>query len=526
MAEFTEAERAYIAKFESVKASLPHLYYSIKNLTITDKPSLLRSLLFYSAMEYGNYASLSVPKSFPQALRIWTLDKRNIAYNFYKIPPSAHIGLIDEIFELMWSYLNGFELNLGKNIEYLTDPENIQRRAQFLRHLEINRELLLQGPPHANAHTINEEKAREWVAAQKTPRRRELAEILLRNLQYIPHSKFLEALEDCVEKAHAKLVPGPVTFVVGRPSKSNYYTCLLFAHFWLQKRYPIDCVLANFQDVKTYPLTGNFLDIDDMAYSGSQTRTVLWRNFTSYADYLRTQLKETFQGDPAYNKTYMYVPRYLIEQSLQTSGFRYFVVRAFMSEKSIETLNTTDASYPRFPCDIVTHQILPYMPGVDPRVRKEIEYLFNHEVYSTVYFDHKVADMPSTFLLPIALGIVPSKMIFYMGDPKTENINTSLVNGIEGDDLEYIPFISHCGAEERELPRKTLRNIVRSEPLLEDKYRCPFAWYKLIDYDTATYPSIPLPYGPNEENFLGGKRKTRKQVSKRQSKRKTRSHSK
>lgn len=530
MAGFTEAEKQYIQLYNSVRATLPYdLYFSIKHNDITDRKSLMRSLFFFMSSVYSKqHAFLAITDSIlPSSLIFRGFNGYTVVKNYQSKKLEDNDAMIDELFERMMQYLPGFDLNMAPDTSFLKERENQARLAQFLRHLEINRELLLQGPPYAEDQGIVPEKAAAWVAAQKTPRRQELAQILLDNIRYIPHSELLRAIEDCVEKTKQSLQPGPIIFVIGRPKKSNYYICLLFAHFWKAKGYPIDCVIESFTDIQSFPLTGNFLDIDDMSYSGSQTKSVLGSNFLSYILKLRDTMKQRLATNKAYEETYMYLPRYLFERSLLSTHFNYFVVRAFMSERSFSQLNKEDTSSPRFPIRIITHELIPYMPSVDERTKKQLEYLFNDEVYTTVYFDHKVADMPSTYLLPIALGIVPEKMLILSQDPY--DLNTSLVNGVEGEGIEYMPFIKHCDASERFLPIKNRnKGIFTHFPHLQDKYRCPFAWYKMINYDRGVYPDLPLPHGPTEENFAGGKRSKKRKTRnhKRQSKRKTRSTSK
>jgi hypothetical protein len=201
----------------------------------------------------------------------------------------------------------------------------------------------------------------------------------------------------------------------------------------------------------------------------------------------------------------MFLPRYLVEQTLNEVGFRYILVRAFMSEESFQRL-TTDASVPKFPFQIATSEIIPYMPSVDPSDKKKIEYLFNDDVYTTVYFDHKVADTPSTFLFPIAFGIVPERSIVKTIGYK---FNERYVNNINGEGVDFLPFIHHCSKEERPSFPTNRNNMTSNDA--PNSYRCPQAWYKNINYDLGTYTSK-------------GGGQTRKQ--KRQSKRKNRSYSK
>lgn len=177
-----------------------------------------------------------------------------------------------------------------------------------------------------------------------------------------------------------------------------------------------------------------------------------------------------------------------------------------MSEASFVRLTKKDLT--KLPFQVVTSEKIPYMPSVSDLDKKKLEHLFNNEVYTTVYFNHKVADMPSTYLLPIATGIVPEKMVIL--NLYEENADKSIVNNIKGNGVEFMPFIQHCSPEERQLPKN--RNNIYSNDPMSNVYRCPYAWYKGIDYATGTY----MP--PSME---GGTRRRR-----RKTKGKTRSHSK
>lgn len=478
MAEFTVSEQAYITRFNQTKASLSDAYSSIKHIDITDKDSLMKTLLYFNTSYYSSssivYIASELLRKLPGILRVKTLKNTNYAINLTNKTANDKEQIIDSLFQQLMSYLPDISIPVS------TFHPDTSSRESFLKDLTINRQLLLTGPPNANEHTIDTEKAAIWVSKQKTAERQRLAQILLKHIRYISHSELLHALKICVQKAKEQLVQGPVTFIVGYPQKSNYYISLLFTHFWLEEGLPIDNVIENFNTMYDIGLVGNYLDIDDMTYSGSQTETILTRNFKIYCNNLRDSLKEIFGSNEAYKKTHMFLPRYIVEKTLHQSGFHYILVRAFMSEYSLQRLSVDNSYAPRFPYQIVTSEVIPYMPSVDPIDRKKIEYLFNNPVYSTVYFDHKVADMASTFLLPIATGIVPERMM-YLNQGQT--INTSLVNNIKGDGVEFYPFLQHCSTD-RELPRNRA-NIWRTD--MAERYRCPPAWYKQINYAKGTY---------------------------------------
>ena len=407
-----------------------------------------------------------------------TLDGTDQAFSLlHTTSQEDRLRLLDQVFERLMKYLPSLAIALPDEPPAWTTPEALETRKRFFDHLAKNRDFLLQGPPNQSHHTLHPKKAQEWVDAQATADRRRLASLLLSHLRYISHGDLLTALQGCVQTAMLKRNPGlPVIFLVGKPTKSNYYISLLFAHFWLEAGGQIDGVFQSIEAVKSLRLSANFLDIDDMSYSGNQTDASLRRTFKSYAQTFRDLVKRQLSGDPDYNRTYMFLPRYLIESALQTLGFQYLLIRAFMSESSYQRFSNYDPL--RLPVESITHERIPYLPGVSQRDKDLIAATFSTEPpATTVYFNHKVADPPSTYLYVITHGIVPERMLG--DDNDADPVNASLQNGVPGTGARFLPFVQHCDDGTGLIPSRTHSNFWD----LPDEYRCPPAWYKTIDYD-------------------------------------------
>lgn len=552
MADFSEDERAYLAFLEEMKATLPpEPYRSVRRLEITDTKTLLNTFFFFFSSEFHKSAQIRLAGdilSKPLDLQIKKLNPENyrdFALNFQKISEEDKRIAIQGYFTKVMKYLPGFKLTVEPNVAYLEDQTLKERTALFFEHYRKNHAQLLAGPPHKDQHTINREKAAAWVAAQKSAERKRLAGLLLENIRYIPHSELLAALESCIDRTYALLKPGPVIFITGAPKKSNYYIALLFAHFWLSKGYRIDGVMERL-GIDGLSMQGNFIDIDDMSYSGSQTNSILRTTTNSFLnDYhvkMRDELKDKTTGEdnPYYNDTHMLLPRYLVEQTLNELGFQFILVRAFMSKYSFDIFSN-DYITPTLPLQMVTAEVIDYMPTVDPVDKKKIESLFNDTVHTTVYFDHKVADTPSTYLFPISFGIVPKKSIVenigwqYNSEsiPRLENSKEDKDEGIE-----FMPFINHCEKETRPgFPTTRVAMLNNETP---NSIRCPTAWYKHIDYDAGVYNPRPEPVSTPEPvptrkqvpavsmkkcsgagcTIMGGRRTRRKQRSRKQRSRK------
>lgn len=157
-----------------------------------------------------------------------------------------------------------------------------------------------------------------------------------------------------------------------------------------------------------------------------------------------------------------------------------------MSDISFDRL-TKDNS-PKMPFQISTSEIIPYLPGVEMSDKKKLEALFNNEgdVSSTVYFDHKVADPLSTFLYAITYGVIPEKNIVKVNNWNQTNYG-AYVNNIEGNGVEFFPFINHCSKDGRKSFPTSRNTMLYDAP---QSFRCPTAWYKDIDYEKGTYPKI------------------------------------
>jgi hypothetical protein len=149
-----------------------------------------------------------------------------------------------------------------------------------------------------------------------------------------------------------------------------------------------------------------------------------------------------------------------------------------------------------------------YASRVIPSLRKQMgleNYVaaimfFNSEAADCIlYFDHKVADSPSTFMKVLIFGPVPAKNVdinFWIGDSELMNVTVE-DKGIDGDSVvtQFKPFIEGCPEFTEE--QKTLWGTVdynefltalqmSDEPVVppgtfeDTALRCPQSWYKTM----------------------------------------------
>jgi hypothetical protein len=463
-----------------------------------------------------------------------TIIYRDIFKNYHLATQLIHEGMVPPFQNNPFSNFKekDYSHNLCKSINsYFRDfnypvktEADLDRDSleKFLRHYEINIELLLRGPPHADDHVIDRERADTWLGMQKTEERRRLANLFLRHLIYISHTELKETLRYCVERVRERLVDGvPIIFIIGYPEKSNYYISLLFYHYWKEAGLPLHGVKSH---LDTF-VPGNIIDIDEMAYSGSQTTQTLANVYGSLLLSLQERLNEMNESI-SYQKTKIFLPIPFLEFILFKNKINYLMLRAFCGEKGEASLRKMPIPY----SSSSDNQLKPPFQLIIGKKIPSPETLFGKEdadklsllfgpnpgyPSSTVYFNHKVADPPSTFINPIAFGVVPEQVLLRTEpDWKYEDLvllknlqitpqpllskardpeykNKGLYNDLSEYNknkpaVEYYPFIRHCyGPARTQFPS---RNQLISKTAPPEELRCPHAWYKLIDYDTGTYP--------------------------------------
>ncbi len=593
MADFTESEQAYIDLFNRMKQSIPFRDVSVFQQPITTREQLLDTIIvdnpLYTGLKLGSFYNFDLTPgktTIAQGKQKQQYDYKGDTYPFWQFKTLQQFT--DFLCTVIVNYIP--LITLPDPTPLLSTSQNML--DEFLVHYEKSIELLLAGPPHANQHTINPQLAAKWIDSQKTPERKRLAKLLVDNTIYISHSRLLEQLQVCVEKVRSKLVEGPVTFIVGTKDKSNYYISLLFYHFWKKAGLRLDAV-KSFMDGL---VIGNLIDIDEMAYSGSQTVKTLATVYASLIQKIHNGLDElnaatvkyntqlpvkysqankargfyryqnipwyvkegnavsglTAYVDPvkgkyikSYAKSKIFLPLLLIESILNTHNVNYIVLRVFCSEKgkkSLLQMPAPDYSFPSKPVKPPFHLIIgELIPSPETLFGTEdalkLGFLFaaaEHYPAAPVYFNHKVADLPSTYLNPYSYGVIPDRLLFadpYDSDNELKSLTLeqrAIYNSLENpntikdsDTTTFLPFIEYCQKDLRPMPcsRKNLfvyetpgqkKGFGANSSQLPQIYRCPYPWYKNIDYDKGKYTPPP-----ELKAHQGGTRRVKRHSTKR-----------
>jgi hypothetical protein len=587
MVDFTEAEQSYINLFERMKRDIPLKDVSVFQQPITTREELLNTILARppGLNKYVLAPFYTFEKEKKQATGAQTsfYDAKGDTYPFWRMKNQK--GFSDLLSTAIVNYMPLLTLPDASTLVSGT----VGDLAEFQRHYDTSIQVLLDGPPHANQHRIHTQLAKEWVDRQKTPERKRLAQLLIDKTRYISHQQLLERLQECVEKTRMKLVDGPITFIVGTKDKSNYYISLLFYHYWIQRGLRVDAVKSHMDGL----VEGNLLDIDEMAYSGSQTVRTLASVYDHIVKNIQKQLNllnastETFNTDlrvkfskknkarglygyvgqrffpinvkerepmtgilsyrepvkgkyiTSYSKSKHFIPVPLLELILHKNNINYIVIRVFCSENGQKTLlemppaDYLYSSRIKPPFNLVIGEIIPSpttLFGKEDALK--LGFLFGSSKgypAAPVYFNHKVADLPSTYLNPYAYGVIPDKLLYgdaNYGDPiSLTPEEQAIYNSLQTPDspentTSFLPFIEYCQEETRPMPRSRTNLFNYKTPGEEETlrfaepkslpqvFRCPYAWYKNINYDTGIYT-------PPVELRRGGTRRVKRRTTKR-----------
>ena len=486
--------KMYIDTYKSFcKKNLPQ----INGFCLDDKDILTYSLIFtkkFSSIPYRFFSNYQLN----QYLRTKVIPINNSLANQIKPETNAikETARLEIILGLINNALDNLLL-LEIRSSLISEKDNI--KDTVLRHLEASRSLLLEGPPGHNDFVPIPELVEEWINKQKSDERRRLARILSQKIKYVSHTEFLRKIQECVDKTAeeyercARELPTetlPVIFTNCFIDKSNYYATLLFLHYWLIKGMPFDYAIVSLASVDATSIKGFIIDVDDMAYSGSQTQQDLQDSHYFY----RNTIVDNLSGDKILKTVF---PLWFVDLYLARNHFHYTFVRPYISSYAMKDWLNKDQRVKMLPASIIYSEIV---NTLEETVGKgdsiKIRQLFGPHSKLAIYFNHKIADNVSTMLYPISFGIIPHRpllnafseneedFIIYNMNMNNSSANLKYTESNNNNVVEFLPFIKGCENKSRVSNIKTTGNLWKKRG--NQTRRCPYAWYKKINYNRGT----------------------------------------
>jgi len=150
MEEFTEAEKAYLDLFQTLKDQTDRKDASVFNQDITTRKGLLDTILI-QARERPVFELVT---DFLYRRHIPT-EYNEGSYPFYSFKEEAKFS--DLLCSAIVSYFPSLRLPTLDSLQSPPDKKS-DIKEKFLHHYEQSIQLLLKGPPHANEHQIDEIK--------------------------------------------------------------------------------------------------------------------------------------------------------------------------------------------------------------------------------------------------------------------------------------------------------------------------------------------------------------------------------
>ena len=400
-----------------------------------------------------------------------------------------------------------------------TDNEG-QTYYKTLKRLQNERlKALLLTPPFDGQHTINMKQSKKWIEHQLTPLRKQAATKIIEHTRYISHTELLYNLELCIDKLFERIGDEKYVLILDNERKSNYWMTMIALYIIKKKQKPMPYDIGVFTYLyKTYNLNVYYVDIDDMAYSGNQTNNSLGRRigtisegiFINFFNTIKTYCKDNdleifniLNSNRFFNSDLTVDTGVPLSHIINQTNFinilekykRYIVIRPFISKTAFELLNV----YTNYCVDFIFAEILNNLKDViEDDIYKIIISLFqcsSDPPPISVYFDHKIADSVSTLLIPLNTGIIPNNefynfdnsppykikcksMLTDMGIFDTE-VNAKKTTGIPNS----VQLINNC--RDYEFEHTEMEDIIVRLDDGDQNLRCPYAYYKKINYDTG-----------------------------------------
>ncbi len=424
------------------------------------------------------------------------------------------------------------------------DRDAVARHSERFRlDYETNIQTILTLP--SGQHPINPDKLNEWIMTQQSQTRRDAAAALSQHITYITHQEVIDRCRDLVTQFYTNYLPQQglqtptIALFTHRRGKSGYMIALLF-YYWVQQLgYQVPTIMIG----ELYPhllKDPNCVTayVDDMSYSGSQLAQILSKYAILPSFIEKTGYPKVWVGFVAMTEK--------AQQMIQTIHPFEQIFASYNFAKNVVDKNPNIVQYnirePQYRGKTMKHMKMQnpftvYVSRMIPSLRKQMgdkmyvtaSVFFNpHEADCIVYFDHKIADSPSTFMKVLVFGPVPAVDATFPSEQFNDGAYSYWSSDRTLPDIpihdsgkdghtkitQFKPFIDGCPEFSEEiksswgkvpyadfLSGQKMSDVPLPVPLStfdDTDIRCPSSWYKRMFADA------------NKGGSRNKKRKTRK----------------
>lgn len=362
-------------------------------------------------------------------------------------------------------------------------------------------DLLLNGIELSNTFSLNKEMTHFFIENQNTEEKKKAAEVLIKTHQYITYSYFIENFRKVVELFFRRINGKKYIIDTESKTKSGFFCTMIFLFIVkelietsdnssISKYYLPEDIIINFPKKQIITINDIYImQINDMDYSANQLSWTIGEIKNETDKYI---VLRTFTNSYALQQNH--VKKLIIE-----NNYIYGEQLPTFKEKLFELYNTNQIEYSTIDeIDKIHDNVISFFASCSS----------SEPGIMNVYLDHKIADWGSTVSLALTIGIIPNNSA-YFGD---ENIcihtdKSTLYYTEELDKNEtltkpqqyIIPLINNCDYNIIKNKYTGDYNKMRNELDNSNELRCPYSWYKNINYDTG---ELDLTNNRNTSDYL------------------------
>ena len=345
--------------------------------------------------------------------------------------------------------------------------------------------LLLNGIELSNSFSLNLEMSDYFIENQHTHRKKQAAEALIKTNEYITYHRFIDNFRIIVDLFFKRINGEPYIIDTESKTKSGFFCTMIF--LFIIKDLIDNCdyqtngvclyylpqdIMINL-NINTVSNETYIMQVNDMDYSANQLSRMIPKD------------RENFIVLRALTNSYALQQKHIVKLMEQNNYIFGEILHTF-KEKLILLYNTNQLEYSTIDeIEQVHDDVISFFAGCS----------VDKPGIMNVYLDHKVADWASTISLALTIGIIPNNMA-YLGD--VENIcsvtsQPSLYyteNPDESETLTHptqyiVPLINNCDYHSIKDNYSGNYNKIREDFDIKVIQRCPFSWYKIINYQTG-----------------------------------------
>lgn len=355
--------------------------------------------------------------------------------------------------------------------------------------------ILLEGIPQSGLFIIDKLNSKKWINKQNSSSscnvdHKKTAKFFIDTSTYISHSEFIDTFKESISKFFSKLDGKKYIISTEPKDKSGYFFTMIFLLIVKNNQdyyNPIEIFLELGGSNRTERTNNNQKYIESISTFINDKDEEIGLLQLNDADYSGTQT--LYSIFPKFNKLINECPKIIV-----------YMVRAFASKQSLDIFEKhiygnnkynkliKGTNFEHIYSNLIPswHKQLDDYKDLTNTEKDNIKECYKDTGPVNIYFDHKVASNQSTLAS------------FYLDNQK--------LNDWETPDKEntFIPLIKMC--DEKGVNTDVFFD---SQEKGAEKYRCPAAWYKYLNYDDATIDFDKIPRLKHIKKINKTKRRSR-----------------